>query len=876
MLGGLTAALLALIFWMTGTTQLFGSMIDWVSQHSVLPEYYRQTFYETGEFLPEFAFQLGGGQNAYYFGYYGYLNPIILVSYLFPCVSMVTYLQIASVVMLIASVWLCFLWLRHIRVAFGPAIALPDGAIYTATALFAFATPLLFHSHRQIMFVDYMPFLLLALIGVDRFFARRRGGMLAVSVALLFFTSYLYAVPGISVIVLYGIYRYFSKTDYASWKSFLHEAWRFALCIIAGAAAAAILTIPSMMAIFSGREPGTKKAFEWKYMILGDCDFAGAVCYSGYSMGLTAITYLALCVCAIPVRRKHRVAEDGTEIPSSENGTSSAGEDPAAKDPNRKIRRWHAEIILAIGVLGCAWLPWVRLLLNGFLYDRPKILIPFVPLAVLLVTKLLDRLFAEELSLRRFTILAVGATALGVLSYLFRKDWSLTALFAADAAGAILLVRYSVRKRNLTPLVVPVIVFAIAVNMFYYSKEKPISREYVRVLHDEERDRMMASVLEANEGVYRSAEFIETKLAVNRLHGSRYLSTGFYSSLSNSAYLRMLYKDLDVANPTVNDISYTPQSDILLQTLLGVRFVSAADNAPAGYKPVAGENGANRVYENKDVYAPVFVASKTMSLREYRSLSPADRQMALLTFAVTEEDRPDVYQSLFEDTGVAPDFGLTRDANGNLVLGAATEIREFKVPIPDSLDEYVYVVTMKLAKRNPHRTIVTVNGITEILSGVDNARPNDNFELKFVVSSADPCRELTFQFKGEDVVFSQPQIKRIRFADVRSASDNMTMATELAIPDNNLITGKVAPATDGVLVLTVPFDRYWTIRIDGGEVETKEVDGGFIGCPVTAGTHTFEMEYHAPGRTPGVILSILGVVMLAAIVIVPRIIRRKK
>ena len=64
MLGGLTAALLALIFWMTGTTQLFGSMIDWVSQHSVLPEYYRQTFYETGEFLPEFAFQLGGGQNA--------------------------------------------------------------------------------------------------------------------------------------------------------------------------------------------------------------------------------------------------------------------------------------------------------------------------------------------------------------------------------------------------------------------------------------------------------------------------------------------------------------------------------------------------------------------------------------------------------------------------------------------------------------------------------------------------------------------------------------------------------------------------------------------------------------------------------------------
>ena len=50
---GITGVLLAVIFSMTGTTNLFGSMTDWVSQHSVLPEYYRQTFYETGEFLPD-------------------------------------------------------------------------------------------------------------------------------------------------------------------------------------------------------------------------------------------------------------------------------------------------------------------------------------------------------------------------------------------------------------------------------------------------------------------------------------------------------------------------------------------------------------------------------------------------------------------------------------------------------------------------------------------------------------------------------------------------------------------------------------------------------------------------------------------------------
>ena len=87
---GITAVLLISVFAMTGTTKLYGSIIDWVSQHSVLPEYYRQTLYETGEFLPQLALQLGSGQNAYYFGYYGFLNPVYLPSYLMPGVSMVT------------------------------------------------------------------------------------------------------------------------------------------------------------------------------------------------------------------------------------------------------------------------------------------------------------------------------------------------------------------------------------------------------------------------------------------------------------------------------------------------------------------------------------------------------------------------------------------------------------------------------------------------------------------------------------------------------------------------------------------------------------------------------------------------------------------
>ena len=62
--------------WMfVGRYGIFGAKVDWLSQHSVLPDYFRQQFYATGKLFPEFAANLGGGQNIYHFAYYGLYSP---------------------------------------------------------------------------------------------------------------------------------------------------------------------------------------------------------------------------------------------------------------------------------------------------------------------------------------------------------------------------------------------------------------------------------------------------------------------------------------------------------------------------------------------------------------------------------------------------------------------------------------------------------------------------------------------------------------------------------------------------------------------------------------------------------------------------------
>ncbi|MFQ9511209.1 MAG: YfhO family protein, partial [Lachnospiraceae bacterium] len=87
----LTIISIVLILLSFGKNEIYGSTIDWVTQHSIFPEYFRNQFYETGKLIPEFAFHLGGGQNMFHFSYYGFLSPIILISYFLPFVPMVSY-----------------------------------------------------------------------------------------------------------------------------------------------------------------------------------------------------------------------------------------------------------------------------------------------------------------------------------------------------------------------------------------------------------------------------------------------------------------------------------------------------------------------------------------------------------------------------------------------------------------------------------------------------------------------------------------------------------------------------------------------------------------------------------------------------------------
>ena len=351
---------------------VFGAKVDWISQHSVIPDYFRKQFYETGNLFPEFAMNLGGGQNIYNYSYYGLYSPLFLLSYALPFVKMSTYVIVMEMLCLMASVLLLYLWLN--RKGFGRAVSFAVAVIFLLTG------PMICQSYSQIMFVNYMPFLILAMMGVDRYFEKRRSGLLAVSTFLMIMTSFYFSIGGMLALVIYGIHCYGrkleGKNERATVKGFLCEGVRFLLPMIFAVLASGVLLVPTALALIgrsSGESSGGSANAESLSVLLGSGNATkilkglffpqlrlSGVFYSPYGLGFGTLMLTVLV--ATMFRRRW----------------------------SDRVMSWIIAIVAGV--------PVFVYILNGGLYLRDKALIPLIPLFCYMLAMYIKKVSCEEFS----------------------------------------------------------------------------------------------------------------------------------------------------------------------------------------------------------------------------------------------------------------------------------------------------------------------------------------------------------------------------------------------------------------------------------------------------------------------------------------------
>lgn len=74
--------------------------------------------------------------------------------------------------------------------------------------------------------------------------------------------------------------------------------------------------------------------------------------------------------------------------------------------------------------------------------------------------------------------------------------------------------------------------------------------------------------------------------------------------------------------------------------------------------------------------------------------------------------------------------------------------------------------------------------------------------------------------------------------------------------------GTVNITDDSTWMMTsIPYDRGWTVKVDGKVVGTKKIWDSLLAFPITSGEHTIEMTYLPDGFMAGLIISIFSIVI---------------
>ena len=801
-----------------GRYGIFGAKVDWLSQHSVLPDYFRQQFYATGKLFPEFAANLGGGQNIYHFAYYGLYSPLILPSYLLPFVKMSDYIMAVSITGLTASVLLFYYWLKSRKTDAGTAFIL--------SLMFLLAGPMIGQYSGQIMFVDYMPFLCLALIGVDRYFKQEKSGLFTVSVFLMIMTSFYFSIGGMLSLVLYGLHRYFEQREgnRVTVRSFLRDGLCFVRSMILAVLMSGFFLVPTALALTGGRSKEQNTSFASFFIPQITVE---RFSYSIYGIGLTTLVITVLLT-GLLYRKVYE-----------------------------KVLTYGCVIVLVI--------PVFAYLLNGGLYIRDKVFIPFLPLLCYLISIYLEKCRKRELSFIAGMIPYIITT---IFVYMARNQFvskgigeSIWKVLLAESILFLIcyvlycaLKRYHKETKEILMLALPsVICLAVTMNTFYQMKpDRYVSRKLYRDVVEEQNRQAVKEALKDDDGYYRTERMgsdDENAADLNRIWDVDQNITSIYSSAYNPDYQTFRQKTFGLEEPFRNGMMQSVSKNPVFQRMMGVRYIVSDSDVP-GYTLVK-KCGTTGIYQNKDAAPVMYATDRVMTEEEYKKLTFPYNQTAFLEYAVVGEHTESSNQNIM--TAYEP--VSLKMANNRTTGGAEQKTMQ------QEGQKQILFLRFRVDNAHPNKDVaVWINGICNKLSATDHVYYNENKTFIYAVPLKDGEDTISVTFGKGKYQLSHVQAYLGSLPERSKTLYQSEVQVDKKLTKDNVIQGTIQVKNDGWFITSIPYDTHFKMYIDGKETKIQKVNTAFLGCEIGSGKHEVRIVYHAPGATEGKVFSMIGIV----------------
>lgn len=776
---------------------IYGSEGDWFSQHVALAEQFRQMFYETGRIFPDYTL-LGGGSNIFDISYYGFLRPDVLISFLLPEIPMKYIISAYAILGMIAAINLCYFWLkRHVSVPFFAFL----GALLFSCGSFTY------QAHHQIMFVNYLPFLFLALIGIDRMLQKRKTGLLIFSLFLLYLHSFYFAVSALFVCLLYFLHRYSLSGYHFKSRDFGTLFGKFVGAILLSIGMAAVLLLPTALDLLSNRkDAGTPVSIS--EIFSGNLSMSSLL-YSGYSCGLTL---LCLYTLLLSIRRK----------------------------PTR---------ILGILLMLCLTLNFIPYLLSGFLYIRYKVLIPLVPLLLLLCVQTLEELHQHKL---RHSLPLLACCLIPVFFY-DQSDVILTdfLLMAGGFGICHLIAKRHSGSYHAFPFgylvlgIFPVLVFFTVNQAETYisasdNRQELFSNEELKSLSLNENYRFD----------YLTTPFSTVNLTAPQGMGS----TNLYSSVTNSDYANYFYQTIRNPIRIRNRVALMTDANPFFSHLMGVRYIQTRKSyLPLGYEIIAAKESPESdavIAENPNVLPIAYTSTSLMSQKDYEKLDFPYNLMVLTNRTVVSDTAP---ASATAATSVPQGITPIAQSWNDSYSFSSKEKSSVTFSLDDEFKNKILIIFFDVSSPKGNEVTIDINGTRNKLSGKSAPYPNHNNCFTYILSDAKGLTELNITFsKG---TYSLSNIHAYVVDPDCIGNDSSIPFSMGSKKGNAILQGTATLKQDGYFVTSLPYRSGYQAYADGKQVAIENINEGFLGFPLTEGEHEITIFYSPPGKNAGIFIS---------------------
>ncbi len=786
---------------LVGFKHLFGSNIDWITQHVTIPEYFRNLFYETKNLIPNLAFNLGAGQNIYNFSYYGFLSPIILISYLLPFLNMSIFIMIASIILYLLSGFLMF---KFIDENFhNNKLSLLSGLIILSVA------PITYHFHHHIMFVWYIPFLILSLIGVDSYFLKKKSFLLMTSVFLLIMTNYYYAVSSLLVIAIYIIYKLIDLNKF-NFKNILKIFMR----IIIPIAMASIIILPTLYTIKNGQR-SFSEIIKLKNVIFPNLR---EIFYGSFSLGITGI-FLVFLVGNLCIKKQKR-----------------------------------SEIFLNMALLLIISLPIICFFLNGFLYIRGKVLIPFIVLFIFAYISFFANFYEKKVDYKKM----IKITFILLLFYLIGNYKNFIYIIEILIWLFILtklktkITKQTIATFTLIILIICSITSSFKENYFLVSNYKNLN------VNSEEISHLYNNINDEN--FYRSVNNYESEHTINKVYNKNFYSPSIYSSTFNKYYLNFYNNQFGNNIKYRNLLMTAGTNNELFNTYMGVKYITDQNYKGLYYKKIDSYRGIN-LYYNKNAYPIIYTANNLGSIKEYQKLKfPYNVEYLMNNTIITNNNTNTQKETIIK----ALNEGYQKNYNLNL-----KEDKIYQLKIPEYFsNKYLYIsFDIKNNLNCPNGDVfIKINGIKNKLTCKDWKYYNKNNKFEYVIPINSKNPKLNIKLTKGNY-----KIKNVKVYYSDILKNGYKELNDLKIDKkNSTISGNVNLDKDNYLVTSIPYDKGFKIYVNNKLTKTEIVNTSFLGAKLKKGKNNITIKYVSPYFNIGLIISFIGLILYISVILLER------